>query len=268
MDDVASGVAKARWAGHSHMKFGGDNNVLHGYELGMAAILWGINLAPVEPEKGLSFGWSNPFWLTFYSRNEIYQLGSRLPLAIYRLETERWIGARPGYHKGTALGKGAHGLGRVGADFWRVLKDGRGRVRGNLAGRYPESSWGQLNMNNGIAWILGKGRDGPVPTMRYEAMREGLQDVEARIYLEKAWLDDGARALLGEDLRKRIRAELDERIRMCVGIVKFKKHKPDRPVGIDWLKKSERLFGLAAEVAGKYAGREPKPNLAAAAPGK
>jgi len=259
MGDISNGVSGARWAGHSHMKFGGDNNQLHGYDLGMAAILWGINMAPVDPSQGYAYGWSNPFNLLYFSRNEIYQLGSQVPLSIYRLEVERWIGAKPTYTKGTVLGVGARGLGRVGADFWQVLKDGRGRVRGNLAGRYPEAFWGQLNMNNGIPWLLGHGKNGPLATMRSEAVREGIQDVEARIYLEKAWLDDGAKALLGEDLRGRIRAALDERIRMCVRI--GDKSGKGQPAAIDWDKNRELLFGLAAEVAGKYGGREPAPSL-------
>jgi hypothetical protein len=266
MDDISNGVKGARWAGHSHMKFSGDNNQLHGYDLGMAAILWGINMAPVDPAEGRAYGWSNPFNLLYFSRNEIYQLGSQVPLAVYRLEAERWIGAKPGYTKGTVLGVGARGLGRVGADFWQVLKDGRGRIRGNLAGRYPEAFWGQLNMNNGIPWMLGRGKNGPVPTMRSEAVREGIQDIEARIYLEKAWLDDGAKALLGEDLRGRVRTALDERIRMCVK-TNGTGGKGAVPA-IDWNKNSELLFGLAAEVAGKYGGREPAPNLKPETPKK
>jgi hypothetical protein len=184
-----------------------------------------------------------------------------VPLAIYRLEVERWLGAKPSYNQGTSLGTGAHGLGRIGADFWLVLKDAKGRVRGNLAGRYPEAYWGQLNMNNGMPWILGKGRNGPVPTMRSEAMREGIQEEEARVYLEKAWLDDGAKALLGEDLRSRVRAALDERIKTCASMIVSYKAQPAAFEKLDWLKNSETLFGLAAEVSAKYAGKEPKPNL-------
>ena len=60
-----------------------------------------------------------------------------------------------------------------------MVKDRRGRLIGTLAGRYPEAAWGQLNLNFCIPYVLGKGREGPVATVRSEAFREGIQELEA-----------------------------------------------------------------------------------------
>jgi hypothetical protein len=152
---------------------------------------------------------------------------------------------------------GPRGLGRIGADFWPVLKDSRGRVRGTLAGRYPETAWGQLNLNNCTPYILGRGQKGPLATVRSEAFREALQELQTRIFVEKALLDDEAKDLLGEDLMARCRKALDERIRM--GLHSAGEGQPWF-ISSDWCQRSELLFGLAAEVAKKL-GRDPKPNV-------
>jgi len=270
MDDINNGAPDVKWAGHSHLKFGGDDHKLFSHAMGMTAILWGINLTPVDPAQGYCFGWSNPFFLTFYCRNEVKQQQDLPLLPLYRLEVERWMGAMPmGIKGGMVFGAGATGLGRIGADFWNVLKDYKGRVRANLAGRYPEVAWGQMSMNNCVPWILGQGRNGAVPTVRSEVLREGLQETEARVYLEKAWLDESAKAMLGEDLRSRVRAALDERIRMCVAVVpgkgsadKKERVKNAEALGVAVDKAGGIVFSLAAEVAAKYKGKEPQPTFA------
>ena len=150
----------------------------------------------------------------------------------------------------------ACGLGRIGGDFWKVLKDSRGNVRYSLAGRYPESYWGQLNLNYCIPYILGKGRDGPLPTVRSEAFREGVQDLEARVFIEKAIVMRDRRTKIGEDLARRCRAMLDERIFMVNRAGGVRK---DLRSGIatgptlaaDWEQKRQTLFRTAAEVAAK-----------------
>ena len=167
------------------------------------------------------------------------------------------MAARAAYTPFVAKGMGPRGLGRIGADFWPVLKDSRGRVRGTLAGRYPETAWGQLNLNNCAPYILGKGKSGPLATVRSEAFREALQELETRIFVEQALLDDEAPNLLGDELIGRCRKALDERIRMCLHSAG-----EGQPwfISSDWRRRSELLFGLAAEVAQKL-GRAPKPNL-------
>jgi len=250
MDDITNGVPGAKWAVHSHYYC--DN--WQGYTIGMGIALWGIGVSPIDPTGGYSFGWSNPMWLAYYPR----EMKIQSTLVEHRVKLEKWMGAKRGYTAFVSKGLGPRGLGRIGADFWPVLRDDRGRVRGSLAGRYPEAAWGQLNLNFCIPYILGRGKNGPLATVRSEAFRESLQEVEARVYVEKALLDDGAKTLLGEDLIGRCRKALDERIRMCL-------HSDGEGqswyISSDWNRRNELLFGLAAEVAKKYAGKEPAPNL-------
>ncbi len=250
MDDISNGVPGAKWAVHSHYFC----DKWQGYEIGMGIALWGIGVTPVDPKDGYSFGWSNPMWLSYYPR----EMKTQSPLVEHRVKLEKWMGAKRSYTPFFSKGVGPRGLGRIGADFWPVLKDDRGRIRGSLAGRYPEAAWGQLNLNFCIPYILGKGKNGPLATVRSEAFREALQEAEARVYLEKALFDDEAKTILGEELMARCRQALDERIRTCL-------HSDGEGeawyIGSGWAARSEKLFGLAAEVAGKYGGKAPNPNL-------
>ena len=138
----------------------------------------GHRLCAGRPSTGYSFGWSNPRWVSYFPR----EMKIESTLVEYRTKLENWMAARAAYTPFVAKGMGPRGLGRIGADFWPVLKDSRGRVRGTLAGRYPETAWGQLNLNNCTPYILGKGKTGPLATVRSEAFREALQELETRIY--------------------------------------------------------------------------------------
>jgi len=250
MDDICNAVPNARWAVHSHYYC--DN--WQGYTIGMGIALWGIGVTPVDPRDGYSFGWTNPMWLSYYPR----EMKMQSSLVEHRTKLERWMAAKRSYTPFVSKGVGPRGLGRIGADFWPVLKDERGRIRGTLAGRYPEAAWGQLNLNFCIPYILGKGKAGPLATVRSEAFRESLQEVEARVYLEKALFDDNAKTILGEDLMVRCRTALDERIRMGL----FAEGEGESwYISSDWARRSDLLFGLAAEVAAKYGDKEPQPNL-------
>jgi hypothetical protein len=71
------------------------------------------------------------------------------------------------------------------------------------------------------------------------------------VFIERALTDDQKRARLGEDLARRCRQALDKRIRMCLhsegeGLPWF--------VSSGWRERTEELFSLAAEVAGKLGG--------------
>lgn len=251
MDDICNAFPGAKWAIHSHLYC----DKWQGYDIALCNALWGIGVQPYEPSAGYSFGWTNPFWLSYYPRG----MGLGSTLVEHRIIIELWMGARRTPLRSPFIdnGHGPHGLGRVGTDFWPVLNP-RSRTGGGLAGRYPESAWGQLHLDGGIPYILGRGKTGPVATVRSEAVRESLQEVEARVYLEKALLDDEAKALLGAQLLDRCRQALDERIRMALH-----SDREGEPwyISSGWNRRSELLFGLAGEVAQKYGGRAPKPNL-------
>lgn len=94
-----------------------------------------------------------------------------------------------------ALARGRNGISRIAADGW--------------AGSYFDGMAPRI-------WITGlpvlfthwPGRDGAEPSIRFEMLLEGLQETEARIFLEKA-LD---RNLLSAEVANRVRSVLAERL--------------------------------------------------------
>ena len=247
MDDISNGLANPRWAMHSHF-YSLD---WHGYKLGMSIALWGIHLNIADPAKGRGYSWKSDFWLSYYPR----EFTMESPLPEYRYKMEMWMGACSLFELGqTGKSRYAKGLGRIGGDFWKVLKDGRGATRWTLADRYPEAHWGQLNLNYCIPSVLGKGRNGAVRTVRSETFREGSQDAEARVFLEKATELQTYRQKLGEELAGKVRGVLDERIRM---VNRWGGAREDQKTGtlaeaaLDPKSSNEKLYAAAAEVAGK-----------------
>jgi hypothetical protein len=154
---------------------------------------------------------------------------------------------------------GTHGMGRMGADFWPVLADKRGR-KSPLCGRYPETGWGQLRIDCCGAFFLCTARDGPIGRAQLEMFRESAQDIEARVFVEKALEDEAGRAKLGEELATRARRLLDNRTRLAqlstrgisasgAGSWKYADWRGILALGVQ--EHSEELYALAAEVAGK-----------------
>ena len=165
------------------------------------------------------------------------------------------------------------GIGRLGADFWHAVKDKYGNRRGRAADRFPQSMWRNQDLASSM---LAPGPDGPVSTYRFEAFREGLQECEARIAIERALTDDAAKARLGADLVRRCDEALVERTQymikslgnlrltgpdhwyVTVGYTYW--HRSPGPVGHQWFlgsgwqERSERLYTLAAEVEQALAG--------------
>ncbi len=246
MDEINTGAPEVKWAVHSHHYC----DKWQGHEVGMCIALWGVRCYPRDPDVGRGYGWKNDFWLSLYPRN---QMSIASPLVDHRTQAENQLGAVPASLSRWSKAKGLHGIGRIGADFWPAVKDKRGR-RSTIAGRYPESAWGQLNLNYCVPSVLGIGKKGPVPTVRSEAFRESVQECEARIFIEKAMDDAGKKAKLGEDLVKRCGVTLDERRRMCLysvgkGWMWY--------VSSGWAERDEKLFNLAAEVSKKLGVKGP-----------
>ena len=90
---------------------------------------------------------------------------------------------------------GQRGFARQGADFWSIKsgavvntfsggQSGAGLTASD--GRFFKSSWRNLNIRTAL---LASGPDGAIATTRFEMMREGVQECEARIAIEKA-IDD------------------------------------------------------------------------------
>jgi len=163
---------------------------------------------------------------------------------------------------------------RIGGDFWWAIKDRRGRRTGTVTDRYPQSMWRNLDIK---ACLLAPGPSGPVATARYEHLREGVQECEARILIEGALTNDEQRKTLGEELATRCQTLLDERQR-CLwkarglsdeeiesAAIKRITNNVERRLArgrgassghkwflsSGWQERTEKLFGVAGEVAAK-----------------
>ena len=161
---------------------------------------------------------------------------------------------------------GQRGFGRLGGDYWPAIKDRQGQRVGKAYDRYPNSSWLNINLSNSL---LAPGPDGAVATTRFEALREGVQECEARIFIETALTDDTLRARLGRPLAARCQAFLDQRtVNIQRSVANFEVncygyYTPWNWVwqeGVaghvwfqssSWRQSSARLYALAAEAAAK-----------------
>ena len=129
--------------------------------------------------------------------------------------------------------------------------------------RYPGGNWGYLNLNSST---LAPAPEGAVATMRYEMLREGAQECEARILIEGVLGDAALKNRLGTDLVKECEATLDER-RVCLwrSLIQYQSGPSYRQdvngwreggwvtgylwfLGSGWQERSARPFGLAGEV--------------------
>ena len=163
-----------------------------------------------------------------------------------------------------AITGNVRGVGRLGADTWLSVKDKHGKRVGRAWQRYPAANWGYLNVNSSV---LAPAPDGPVATMRFEMLREGIQECEALIAIERALTDADLKKALSEDLVRRCEEALDER-RRCLwrSFITWQsgpKYSHDVRswrgrgqitgytwfLGSGWQERSEKLYALAGEVA-------------------
>lgn len=143
------------------------------------------------------------------------------------------------------------GVGRMCLDFWPVVKGRRGGS--NIYNRWPHSTCSQREpTTTHLAW---PGPDGAEPTVRYEMLRESVQQAEAMVLISRGLLDHAD--VLGQDLADRCRKLFEDRIRftsqrydMAFGTVRF----TTNHVGLTEM--NRRLWDTAAEVRAKLrAGR-------------
>ena len=103
------------------------------------------------------------------------------------------------------------GFGRMGLDYWPVQPDEKGvKNMVSIQGRYPGSSWRQTDEM--IQSIVPPGPEGALSSSKLEMMREGLQETEARIFLEDVLTDPAKKAKLSAALAARAQAVLDARV--------------------------------------------------------
>ena len=84
------------------------------------------------------------------------------------------------------------------------MRDAKGEPTARVCEAYPKANWRNLNIK---CALLGPGLEGPVATARFELLREGLQECEARIALEEAL----AGGKLSAGLAARCREVIEER---------------------------------------------------------
>ncbi|MCY3019347.1 MAG: hypothetical protein NTW87_10020 [Planctomycetota bacterium] len=119
-------------------------------------------------------------------------------------------------------------IGRIGLDFW-LAKTTRGAPKNTSFFSHVEA-------------LTVPGPDGPVPTVRFQMLREGLQDAEVKTAIVKAYLS------LPEAERKPYRELLDELLtRMAWGSPFFLSQ---CELGYDWPAYVARLHQAAAQLAG------------------
>ena len=156
------------------------------------AFVWNVRYAQ-DPNKGRTYGWKRPELYAEFRRGGAL---NDWPLATIHLFPELQITGQQ------------RGVGRIGGDFWPVLLDKQGRRRGWIWAPYLQSMWHSCQLSS---HLLTPGLTGPVASTRYEIMREGIQECEARITIEQALLDESARAKLGPDLAAKCQRFLDDR---------------------------------------------------------
>jgi len=164
---------------------------------------WGGHAHHRDPFSGdRGYGWKNP---------------------VLRVETRSYPGGILGprfkieYNmtsiaKKSPKGAGLYGYGRIGADFWPVL--GSGGRKKYLAGRYPETAWGQLSLRCCGTQVIAPGKEGALGSTAIEMYRENLQEIEARIFIEKILTDPAGKEKLGSELAQKAQETLDQRTRM------------------------------------------------------
>ena len=239
------------WVMHTH----GGSRVqpkVHGIaDIAYTAYVWNVDYNG-DPRETHMYGWKNPRLMVQFKR---FSALNQWPATSLRHFAE------------VNITGSQRGVGRIGADFWQSVRDKRGRRAGQVWGRYPQSAWHSLNMFN---HLLAPGPDGPASTGQLEVFREGVQECEARIFIEDALTDEGKRAKLGRELSDRCQAALDERmdymwrgasnlqltgravayaskgdVKYCFGGVAGHRWF----AATNWQARTELLYSLAAEVA-------------------
>ena len=234
-NDILPGVG---WMAPRHPPTGGEYMV---YDGGKAPVLYTSNVwgcADVaDPATRRVYGWNYkyrvPGGLRTWLDRGIYDPAT---LTRFRCMSEAILMSSRG------------GQGQIGADFWPPAPEQGKRALRTLYSRYPRSrNVGAGNKGCTTNQLLYPADGGAVGTVRFEMVREGIQECEARIFLEK--LLTAKPCPLPETLAKRAQDLLDERTRWYrVSTVAAESYVSWAASG--WLDRSRRLYEIAAE-AGK-----------------
>jgi len=119
-----------------------------------------------------AYGWSRPTLNVVYERNT----------ALDSYPPTRWF-----WFPMTGVTGEFRGIGRIGADLWKAVRNREGRRAGYVPERFPEGYWGGTSISLTICNpVLCPGPEGPEATVRLMALVEGVELCEARIAIEEA----------------------------------------------------------------------------------
>lgn len=147
----------------------------------------------VGPGKKYAYSWQDPRLWAVWPRTSVCDCREVSTPLFYRLFMDQTMLA------------GTSGIGNIGGDFWEVVPGGRGGFR-----TVVRDNWVQLTMGGWgtPARPIAPGAKGPIGTARLEMLREGIQDAEVRVLVEKTLADNARRAKLGPEWEKRARGML------------------------------------------------------------
>ncbi len=243
-DEIWPGGGPAKWWRGGHISAGGikpypaaggaGRIVFHEHCYGMTPVTPIVKFPPIWDYRRMK----NP-GVAFFRDSSV----KVMPLLGMRVEVLRGVACRK------------KGMGRIGLDFWRVLK-GRGSTRMWIYNRYPNSYVAaRCPYQGALSW---PGPDGAEPTVRFESYLEGIQEVEALMVLSEA--ADKHAAKIGADLAEKCREVIRECLwRMekaweyCDYDITQKGSRGVRFHGnhYGWQATTRRLYDCAAEVARK-----------------
>jgi hypothetical protein len=209
---------------------------LHGVPVGYSSSIFGCSFAVTDPEIKRWYGWQRPSVTTYFPR--VFRDGHHgWTAGLYMRLVPEWN-----------ISGWQNGVGRVTADFF-----------GGVIARDPKTFWGNAGLRN--SWLT-PGPNGVIPTAEYIFLREGIQECEARIFLEKVLQDETTRHRIGEELATHCQKVLDERTRyiMWVFDLNYVNYNTSgcmirKPLDLNWYagsgwrERSARLFEIAGEVA-------------------
>ncbi|MFC1671928.1 glycoside hydrolase domain-containing protein, partial [Planctomycetota bacterium] len=211
------------WAAVAH----GGAKDFYGVPIGYGvSVLW--RKFATDPDLERHYGWQNPNMHALFDR---YKGGRHAQIAFDRIAAE------------ISITSYLRGPGRMALDsfVWRS--------------RFSSTYWGSISLPRAL---LAAGPKGPVSTCRFEMLREGVQECEARIVVEEVLLDEALRKKLGEEKAVEFQKMIDERTRCVIWSdetnTNGKNHSslPLGPLGFDWYAGSDwegrldKLFAAAA----------------------
>ncbi len=229
-----------RWMRSSHPRVTALKTDTGSVAIGLLEYVWGAGWGRgsiPDPAEAQKYGWRGPAYTTSFPRwpgGSVTVPRITEPVSILRTFAESTVLA------------GQHGFGRIGADFWPVIADKRGRLV-TVAGRYAIAHAAPGPVSISCPAMLHPGPNGAESTPRFEMLVENIQECEARIFIEKALLDFPDK--LSQALAQHCQQVLDERtrfIRWC--------YMNDGATWLwypssGWQQRSAKLYSAAAEVA-------------------